>query len=182
MDYKDLIKNWHNKASEEEYFSKFVFEYLAFIARLKTQLFRSNDTDRNAIQKLKQNQTIKNEYLKKIQAKSSLRRDWEKIKKELDRGRLGNLSRDLTNVEEFKWWNCSHKRLEEQTEEEKRKLKGGIHSLKDWENMVEFWHSIRNNLFHGAKDPEKERDQFAVKYGYKTLKELIEMLLCSNSF
>ena len=76
----------------------------------------------------------------------------------------------------------SHNRLEEQTEEEKRKLKGVIHSLKDWENIVEFWHSIRNNLFHGAKDPEKERDQFAVKYGYKTLKELIEMLLCSNSF
>ena len=63
MDYKDLIKNWHNKASDEDYFSKFVFEYLAFIAHLKTKIFVSNDTDRNAIQKLKQNPTIKNEYL-----------------------------------------------------------------------------------------------------------------------
>ena len=180
MDYKDLIKNWHNKASDEDYFSKFVFEYLAFIAHLKTQLFRSNDTDRKAIQKLKQRLSIKNEYLKRIQAKSSLQRDWEKIKDELDRWSLGNLSRNLTNVEEFKWWNCSHNRIEEQTEEEKRKLKGKIHSLEDWENMVEFWYSIRNNLFHGVKDPERDRDQFAVKYGYKTLKELMEMLLMKD--
>lgn len=177
MDYKDLIKNWHNKASDEDYFSKFVFEYLAFIAHLKTQLFHSDDTDRNAIQKLKQKSTIKNDYLNRIQAKSSLSGDWNRIKIELESGRLGNLSRNLTNIEEFKWWNCSHNRLEQQTEEEKSKLKGLIHSFNDWENMVEFWHSIRNNLFHGAKDPEKERDQFVVKYGYKTLKELIEMLL-----
>jgi len=177
MDYKDLIKNWHNKASDEDYFSKYVFEYLAFIAILKTQLFHGNDTDRNTIQKLKQNSSIKNDYLNRIQAKSSLYRNWERIKIELDSGRLGNLSRNLNNVEEFKWWNCSHNRLEQQTEEEKSKLKGVIHSFRDWENIVEFWVSIRNNLFHGAKDPEKERDQFVVKYGYKTLKELIEMLL-----
>jgi len=44
-------------------------------------------------------------------------------------------------------------------------------------NMVEFWHSIRNNLFHGAKNPENERDQFAVKYGYRTLNELMEIML-----
>ena len=43
MGYKDLIKNWHSKASDEDYFSKFVFEYLAFIAHLKTQLFESSD-------------------------------------------------------------------------------------------------------------------------------------------
>lgn len=46
MDYKDLIKNWHNKASDEDYFSKFVFEYLAFIASLKTQLYKTVAKDR----------------------------------------------------------------------------------------------------------------------------------------
>ena len=47
---------------------------------------------------------------------------------------------------------------------------GVIHDLKDWENMVEFWYSIRNNLFHGAKNPQDERDQFLIENGYKTLR------------
>jgi hypothetical protein len=72
MDYKDLIMNWHQKASDEDYFSKFVFEYLAFIAHLKTQLYESTDTDRGAIQKLKQNQSLKERYLQKIQSKQVL--------------------------------------------------------------------------------------------------------------
>lgn len=37
--YRALIKNWHRKAGEQDYFSKYVFEYLAFIAYLKTQLY-----------------------------------------------------------------------------------------------------------------------------------------------
>ena len=177
MNYRDLIKNWHRKASDKDYFSKFVFEYLAFIAHLKTQLFDSSDTDRGAIQKLKQNQSLNEAYLIKIQEKQSLKKDWEHIKSKLDEVRLGNASRNLNSVMEIKWWNCSHDGLEQQTQEEKTKLKGVIHSLNDWENIVEFLHSIRNNLFHGAKNPENERDQFAVKYGYRTLNELMEIML-----
>ncbi len=177
MNYKDLINNWHHKATEEDYFSKYVFEYLAFIAYLKTQLFGSDNTDRSVIQTLKQNNKIKEKYLKKIQKNPELRNDWELIKNELDQTRLGNVSRNLNSVQEIKWWNCSHNNLSEQTQEEEEKLKGVIHSLEDWENMVEFWYSIRNNLFHGAKNPENERDQFAVKYGYSTLKELMVILL-----
>ena len=177
MDYKNLILNWHQKASDEDYFSKYVFEYLAFIAHLKTQLFDSTDQDRMSIQKLKQNQSLKEKYLRRIQTKSSLKNDWEHIKGKLDELRLGNASRNLNSVEEIKWWNCSHTNLNAQTQEEKTKLKGVIHSLDDWENMVEFWHSIRNNLFHGAKNPENERDLFAVKYGYRTLTELMEIIL-----
>ena len=66
MNYNQLIKNWHNKAARKDYFSKFVFEYLAFIAYIKTQLFNDVESDRNAIQKLKQDQRIKNDYLRKI--------------------------------------------------------------------------------------------------------------------
>src|SRR3989339_87095 len=106
MNYKNLIRNWHQKASDEDYFSKFVFEYLAFIAHLKTQLFDSADTDRRAIQKLKQDQSLKETYLRKVQAKQSLKKDWEHIKSKLDEVRLGNASRDLNSVEEIKWWNC----------------------------------------------------------------------------
>ena len=180
MDYNQLIRNWHTKASEEDYFSKFVFEYLAFFAHLKTQLFDSSDLDRQAIQKLKQDITLKNSYLARIESNKGLKRNWQHIKEKLDEVRLGNASRDLNAVEEIKWWNCSHDELHQQTTEEKAKLKGVIHSLEDWENMIEFWHSVRNNLFHGAKNLENERDQFAVKYGYLTLRELMEIILHEN--
>ena len=43
--------------------------------------------------------------------------------------------------------------------------------------MVEFLYLVRNNLFHGQKDAEDERDKFAVEFGYKTLRELAELLL-----
>lgn len=177
MSYKALIKNWHAKAAEEDYFSKFVFEYLAFSAHLKTQLYASCLKDRQAIQTLKQDDSIRSRYLLKIQSSRSLKQNWERIKQELDRTRLGNASNDLNNIEEIEWWNCSREHLNQMTPAERDMVKGVIHSLDDWGSMVEFWHSIRNNLFHGAKDPDRKRDQFAVKYGYLTLKELMEMLL-----
>ena len=49
--------------------------------------------------------------------------------------------------------------------------------IDDWENMIEFWYIVRNNLFHGAKNIVEERDQFLVQYGYLTLRELMEILL-----
>ncbi len=177
MNYRDLIKNWHTKASEEDYFSRFVFEYLAFIAHLRTQLHTGCQTDRQVIQQFKRNEAVKQQYIEKIQSKATLKKDWEHIKRTLDRVRLGNMSRDLLNVEEIEWWNCDHAELNQRTPEDLQKERGVIHSLVDWGSMVEFWHSIRNNLFHGTKDPQSERDQFAVKYGYRTLKELMEILL-----
>ena len=177
MSYKELIRRWHTKASEEDYFSKFVFEYLAFIAHLKTQRYSSSDTDRSAIQQLKADEDIEQKYIDCINSKQILKDNWQRIKDELDNIRLGNASRDLNNVEEIKWWNCSRLDLNQVTTDEKARQKGVIHSLADWGNMVEFWHSIRNNLFHGAKDPQERRDKLVVKYGYKTLKELMEILI-----
>lgn len=182
MAYNRLIRNWHERAGEEDYFSKFVFEYLAFIAYLKAQKYPSQDpnqsvNDRNAIQKFKGDGTTKQRYLRLIQQDETLRNAWEKIKRELDHSPLGNVSRNPEIVEEIKWWNCSHEHLNEKTLTEKRKLKGVLYSLEDWENMIEFWYSIRNNLFHGGKDPERERDQLVVECGYKTLRELMVILL-----
>ena len=54
---------------------------------------------------------------------------------------------------------------------------GKIRDLNDWENMVEFWHSIRNNLFHGSKNPQDDRDQLLIENGYKTLSPLVGILL-----
>lgn len=182
MDYPSLIRNWHERAGEEDYFSRFVFEYLAFIAHLKTQKYPSEDrkrsiTDRNAIQKFKKAEVTKHKYLELLQQDEMVRKAWEKIKGELDRSPLGNVSQNPEYAEEIKWWNCSHEHLEEKTPEEKRKPNGVLHSLDDWENMIEFWHTIRNNLFHGGKDPEAERDQLVVEFGYKTLRGLMQTLL-----
>jgi len=185
MDYDNLIRNWHTRAGEEDY-SKFVFEYLAFIAYVKTKLYFSRDssrtvTDRDAIQQLKRDEDIERRYSDHIQDKPELKKAWQKIKSELERSPLGNVSRS-EYVEEIKWWNCSHKNLSEKTSDEESKISGVLHSLDDWENMIEFWYSIRNNLFHGGKDPEKGRDQRLVEFGYKTLRELVTILLRAGEF
>lgn len=177
MNFDQLIENWHTKATDEDYFSKFVFEYLAFVAYLKRKKFTEARKDRHAIQKLKQDHATRDLYVGKINNDRDLKEAWQNIKEELERSRLGNVSRNSDEVEEIIWWNCSHDLLEERTGEENKKLKGVIHSLDDWENMVEFWCSIRNNLFHGSKDPQDERDQLLVENGYKTLRPLVQILL-----
>ena len=60
MNYFDLIKNWHEKMSnEDDFFSSYVFEYLAFICYLRTQLDSDTAQDRQAIQRLKRNKVLK---------------------------------------------------------------------------------------------------------------------------
>jgi|SRR5215213_1827122 len=177
MNYDQLIKNWHSKASDEDYFSKFVFEYLAFVAYLRKKPFREVSNDRAAIQTLKQDDAIRSRYLERIESERELKTAWETISIELERFRLGNASGSSDEVEEIKWWNCSHAHLHEKTKEEHDRTMGVIHSLSDWENMVEFWYSIRNNLFHGGKNPQDERDQLLVHNGYTTLRPLMEIFL-----
>lgn len=175
MNYDELIRNWHAKSSDEDYFSKFVFEYLAFIAYLKRKKFTNAGSDRLAIQWLKQDELVKEQYSLIIKSSPELSEAWEKIKTELDNARLGNVSGNGEEVEEIKWWNYSGDILNQQRDNQK--TKGVIHSLKDWENMVEFWYAIRNNLFHGGKNPQDQRDQLLVENGYKTLQPLVAIFL-----
>ena len=69
--YFNLIKSWHIKATEEDYFTKFTFEYLAFTAFLHTQQYSEAEiqtqkgniarvTDRDFIQRLKQDLQLNN--------------------------------------------------------------------------------------------------------------------------
>jgi hypothetical protein len=180
MDYDQLIKNWHAKASNEDYFSKFVFEYLAFTAFLRKKKFKDCKSDRCALQHLKQC-AVKSAYLSKVQSDIGLKRSWEKIKKELERAPLGDVSGGGDAVEAVKWWNCSHLDFQSQTNEEKNRIKGIIHSFEDWENMVEFWGVVRNNLFHGGKNPEERRDNILVEHGFVTLRALMEILLVETN-
>ena len=170
MDIDTLIKNWHEK-DPEDYFSGYVFEYLAFIAYLKRKLYTYENKDRWVIQLLKRETLLKDRYLSLVSNNPDLQNAWQEIKNELDKNQLWNISHNWTSSEEDKWWNCSSVQPSGLT------CKGTIRTLDDWENMVEFWYAIRNNLFHGGKDPNDNRDEFLVEHGYTTLKPFVAILI-----
>lgn len=180
MDIEQLIRNWHKKALQGDVFSSFVFEYLAFIAYLKRKKYIELASDRTVIQALKQDESVKKMYLQKITDDVGLSESWKKIIDELNKTRLGNISGNGGGIDEIKWWNCSKDTLENQAK--KDQTKGVIYSLNDWGNMIEFWYSIRNNLFHGGKDPKNERDQFLAENGCKTLRPLVDIFLSKKTW
>lgn len=171
-DYRSMIIGWHYKADgETDFFSKFVFEYLAFAAHLKCNLFYEAARDRNAIQSLKRSEHHKNSYLKRIKADKALFRTWASLAKELNQSPLLNSSEDPDDPQIDKWWNC----VEDHPPRNSHLRRGTILNPKDWGNMVEFWCSVRNNLFHGGKDPNAGRDRFLVEHAYKTLHAFMEL-------
>lgn len=170
-DLNALIKNWHIKAKEQgDYFSKYIFQYLSFIAHLKNNLFLGEIQDRKAIQSLKRETSLKDGYLRIVAKENLLKKSWDEVIKELKDNPLHNSSHDYDLPEIDPWWNCSANKPDSVT----AKKKGVIHNTKDWENMIEFWVSVRNNLFHGGKDPNIRRDQFLVKYAYLTMSPFME--------
>lgn len=170
----EQIKNRHYKAGEEDFFSKFMFEYLAFIAYVHRHRYSyENLNDRGSIQRLKQDDDIKNKYLSKISEDNNLSREWEILIKELNRRPLWDISK-TKNVIENKWWWIS---TDEMQQSEVVVDSWKISWLQDWCNMVEFRHSIRNNLFHWWKDANDERDKLLVKWAYKTLRPLVEIFI-----
>ena len=54
---------------------------------------------------------------------------------------------------------------------------GKIKSLEDTDGIVEFIIRARNNLFHGDKGPDENRDVFIVKYGNKLLSPVLKEIL-----
>ena len=167
--YYPLIEAWHTNASHGDTFSRFVFQYLAFIAHLKHQLFFDARTDREAIQRLKRDNKIRDIYLKLLNADNDLQKYWNEIITELSSKPLYNSSSDPDYPTIDKWWDCSGNQPHENNEKDK----GKVHELGDWQNMVEYWYSIRNNLFHGGKSPNSGRDAFLVEHAYQTLRPLV---------
>lgn len=175
-DYRPLIIEWHNKADiENDYFSKCVFEYLSFTAYIKIYVALDANTDRAAIQILKRNKILKKLYLDEINKIDNLKSVWVDLIKQLKREPLCNSSKDLDYPELDNWWNCSKENP--CIDKEPVVKKGVIHSLSDWENMVEFWYGVRNNLFHGSNNPNIKRDQFLVEYAFKTQKAFMDMVV-----
>jgi hypothetical protein len=168
--YDPLIVSWHDKAKEGDFFSRFVFEYLGFVALLHNKLFIGIGSDRRAIQALKNDSERERIYVAAVANSEPLQMLWQDVITELSRAPLHNSSRDLDNPEIDIWWNNSdyHPVRDDDSQ------KGVIRSLSDWSNMVEFWHSVRNNLFHGGKNPTIKRDCFLVEHAYQTMVPFME--------
>lgn len=171
--YYPLIKAWHEKAAEGDTFSRFVFQYLAFIAHIKNNLFYDAPSDRIAIQRLKRTHGIQQTYVKLIKEDEELLQSWNAVISELEENPLHNSSTDPDYPEIDKWWNSSG----DQPNKGDNFPEGRVLSLEDWPNMVEYWYSVRNNLFHGGKDPNIGRDTFLVEHAFMTLRPLVNCVL-----
>lgn len=167
--YYPLITAWHDKAAEGDTFSRFVFQYLAFIAHIKNNLFFDVRNDRMAIQRLKRDQRIENAYLEAVANDQYLGGCWGAIITALADKPLHNSSADPDYPEIDQWWNCAQDQVSRGGDEPT----GRVHSLEDWPNMVEYWYSVRNNLFHGGKNPNAGRDAFLVEHAFQTLRPVM---------
>lgn len=158
----EAIKNWHKKAEiEKDYFIKFILEYISFIAYLNRD--QPGNKDRKLIQNLKTNELLKNEYLDKLE-----KRLIKDLIIELELNPIKNVTKQYD-----KWWDCNSFDPPNNISQND----GKIRSLKDFTNIIEFIYRARNNLFHGKKGPNYERDLVIVEYGYKLLKPLMAILL-----
>ena len=99
-----LIKNWHEKA-KEDYFSRYIFEYLAFEAFLKKYKYTEqeivsasgNTKERSYIQKIKGEATYAQKWVNLISNSNSLRKTVRELVVFLNNEPL---------VSDVNWWSC----------------------------------------------------------------------------
>lgn len=176
MDFLKLIKNWHEQAKvNSDPFSKYVFEYLAFIAYLKRVQFIGQDSDMAAIRDLKNDNHFRKTYLNTVKKNERLVKSWQSIITELDQHPIGVLDANTDEVRTIWYWDCDCNTNNDRNHY--CNTQGRIRDIDDWKNMVEFWHTIRNNLFHGGKNPSDSRDQLFVREGYETLSAFMDQVL-----
>lgn len=148
MTYHELINQWFNRAiTEDDYFTKYIFLYIAFTAFL-TQRW-GGVSDRDKINRVKEDVDAKEYYLRLIEEKEDLHDVLLRLVRELRRRPV----RNITRPNDTNWQGRD----------------GVLRDKRDWENLVEFWYRVRNNLFHGHKAPEFARDRRLVEYAYSTL-------------
>ncbi|HXK37891.1 MAG TPA: hypothetical protein VJ579_02390 [Candidatus Paceibacterota bacterium] len=162
VDFLKRAIDWHNKANID-FFILFMVEYLAFVSLIR-QLYRGDGKERSSIQILKAETTVQQHYINQIAKDSVLRGSWLELMNELnDTGLQGDAG----------WWNNSSRNKFIGVRDDR----GNINNQEDWSNMVEVLYQIRNNLFHGTKDPNSIRDQILVRNGYFALRSLVEILI-----
>lgn len=103
----------------------------------------------NDIREIKHNDSIKKKFYDKIDQKYLA-----ELKHELDKKPHQNM-----NPNGDRRWN------------------GKLNSVNDFDGIVEFVIRARNNLFHGDKGPEEERDVFIVKSGTRMLPSFVEAII-----
>ncbi len=154
--YEDLIKQWFVRSkSESDIFTKFIFLYISFTAFLTQKHPRMND--REIINSLKHANDARSFYMSLIRNNPELRATLQSLISELRRQPIEN----DTRRNDRNW----------------EGIDGVIRNEADWENLVEFWYRVRNNLFHGRKAPEFRRDRDLVYYAYRTLAPLMEKFI-----
>ena len=146
--YWKVIIKWHEKAhKEQDDFIKFIVEYISFNALLNKRM--GIQSDRQHIQDLKENEMLKRLYL-------------DHMKEPQIRDLMGYLNEDpIINV----------------TRPNDQFWDGRLQSVEDYRNIIEFIYRARNNLFHGHKRLDYERDLEIIQYGYKFLRPLMEIIL-----
>lgn len=167
-----LIRNWHEKA-KEDYFSRYIFEYLAFEAFLKKYKYREEDIyqvarnakERSYIQRLKNEDLYVRKWIELVSIDKSLKRTLTELIAFLN---------DEPLRSDGTWWNCT---AYDRQQCPNTGIDGVITSNDDFINIVEFWYQVRNNLFHGGKNPDSRRDEKLVTFGYLTLSAFMENVL-----
>jgi hypothetical protein len=150
MSYDDLIKQWFEKSlsPENDIFTTFIFLYFSFIAYLRQEVQGTNDYAR--ICSLKRLQGVRDYYLHLVQDDGNLETIIKELISELGKRSLVNVTDRGTGTNFV------------------------IRDEEDWENLVEYWYRIRNNLFHARKGPEIERDKRLIQYANLTLIPLMK--------
>ena len=166
-DYWEAINNWHEKAKEEDdFFIKFILEYISFIAFLEN--IKPSINDRKLIQRLKRNSTLKKIYLDKVD-KTIVKN----LMEELEQRPIENVG-----MSNDRWWDCDADTYLDFVSENNGKLR----SINDYVNIIEFIYRARNNLFHGRKSLNYERDLTIVRYSFELLKPLMDIILNNEEF
>ncbi len=162
------VGDWHNRArdeKEEDYFVKFIFDYLAFIALICHD--NDNKSDRNLIQELKQNnEEMRNNYYSKVNI--------DRINEIIGILKSDPITNDTNRHD--KWWDCDLEHCTNQVSSND----GIINSVDDFPNILEFIYRARNNLFHGKKGIDFRRDSLIVEYGFYLLNPLVDVLIESE--
>ena len=161
MTYKDLINQWFYRAiAESDPFTRYIFIYLSFIAFLSQE--GTQTSDRGRINRVKEVIEAKEYYLRLVRNKGNLRDILSNLVEELKRQPIRNSTRN----NDTHWSGAD----------------GVLDGTEDWENLVEFWYRVRNNLFHGHKAPEFERDIRLVNYAYLTLQPFMRNFIDHDLF
>jgi len=156
-DYREAIENWHNRAeNEKEPFIRFILEYISFISLLSNVLKGKNDRDRINI--LKSRKKIKELLLNKVDETKLT-----EIVEYLQSDPILNVTQEIDNHWERGIYNIG--------------VNGTIRDIEDYPNIIEFIYRARNNLIHGQKRLEVERDKKIVELAYEILHALVEVFL-----